>query len=71
MNNDKFTYQNVNEFQLLKSVCEVCINYNDGKGNEKCPAGLVNKVINEKKNVQTLKWKTLLLNLNRTIRLQK
>jgi len=49
MNNDKFTYQNANEFQLLKSVCEVCINYNDGKGNEKCPTGLVNKVINGKK----------------------
>lgn len=48
MNNDKFFYQDENELKVVESICELCINYNDGKRNEKCPKELINKIIKGK-----------------------
>lgn len=45
MNNDKFIYQDENELKVVESICELCINYNDGKRNEKCPKELIEKII--------------------------
>ena len=34
------------EFKILKSICEVCANYNDGKRNNECPLNLIDKIEN-------------------------
>lgn len=55
----KFLYENEEEFQIIKSQCEVCINYNSGRFSDACPKDNIeiikkNQMTCEKKEVTSI-----------------
>lgn len=50
----KFLYENEEEFQIIESQCEVCINYNSGRFSDVCPKDNIEII---KKNLMTCEKK--------------
>lgn len=55
----KFLYESEEEFQIIDSQCEVCINYNSGDFSEVCPKEKLDKIKNnllscEKKEIASV-----------------
>ena len=47
------------EFKFLNSICEVCVNYNNGKRSDKCPLDLLDKINNNEINCPNFKKEDL------------
>lgn len=52
----KFLYENEEEFKIIDSQCEGCINYNAGRFSDVCPKDRIEKI---KKNLITCEKKEI------------